>query len=46
MAAWRSFFENPLPIASIKQSIIILIAHIGVFLSIAIYQFNKKDILS
>jgi ABC-2 type transport system permease protein len=46
MAAWRSFFENPLPIASIKQSILILLAHIGVFLSIAIYQFNKKDILS
>jgi ABC-2 type transport system permease protein len=46
MAAWRSFFDNPLPIQAIKESVIILFAHIGIFLSIAIYHFNKKDILS
>lgn len=46
MAAWRSFFDDPLPLAEIKQSIIVLLTHITVFLSIAIYKFNKKDILS
>jgi ABC-2 type transport system permease protein len=46
MAAWRSFFDNPLPIQAIKESVVILFAHIGIFLSIAIYHFNKKDILS
>ena len=46
MAAWRSFFDNPLPIQSIKESVVILFAHIGIFLSIAIYHFNKKNILS
>ncbi len=31
---------------AIRNSLYILIAHIGVFLSIAIYSFRKKDILS
>jgi ABC-2 type transport system permease protein len=46
MAAWRSFFDDPLPIADIKQSLLVLFTHIVVFLSIALYKFNKKDILS
>jgi ABC-2 type transport system permease protein len=46
MAAWRSFFEEPLPLADIKQSLLVLLTHIVVFLSIALYKFNKKDILS
>ncbi len=46
MASWRSFFEDPLPVSQIKQSIVVLLVHIAVFLSVAIYKFNKKDILS
>jgi ABC-2 type transport system permease protein len=46
MAAWRSFFSDPLPKREIIQSILVLLAHIGVMLSIAIYKFNRKDILS
>jgi ABC-2 type transport system permease protein len=46
MAAWRSFFDDPLPVADIKQSLLVLFTHIVVFLSIALYKFNKKDILS
>jgi ABC-2 type transport system permease protein len=46
MASWRSFFEDPVPYDAIFESAIILLAHIGVFLSIALYHFNRKDILS
>ena len=46
MAAWRSFFEDPVPYGAILQSTIILLAHMGVFLAIALYHFNRKDILS
>lgn len=46
MAAWRSFFDDPMPWDQIRQSIAVLLTHIAVFLSIAIYKFNQKDILS
>jgi ABC-2 type transport system permease protein len=46
MAAWRSFFEDPLPVEQIRDSILVLGIHIVGLLSIAIYKFNKKDILS
>ena len=46
MAAWRSFFEDPLPKENILNSITVLMIHIVGLLGIAIYKFNKKDILS
>jgi ABC-2 type transport system permease protein len=46
MVAWRSFFEDPLPVEQITQSIVVLLVHIVSLLGIAIYKFNKKDILS
>ncbi|MCC7296859.1 MAG: ABC transporter permease subunit [Bacteroidia bacterium] len=46
MASWRSFFEDPVPYDQIRQSVIILLTHIVLLLVIAIYKFNKKDILS
>jgi len=46
MVAWRSFFEDPLPWETIRQSVIILVVHIAGLMGIALYQFNKKDILS
>jgi ABC-2 type transport system permease protein len=46
MMAWRSFFEDPLPTGKIISSIVILLVHIVGLLSIAMYKFNRKDILS
>ena len=46
MAAWRNFFEDPLPVKNIINSAIVLLVHIFILLSIAYYKFNKKDILS
>jgi ABC-2 type transport system permease protein len=46
MLAWNHFFEDPIPTSKIFQSAIILLAHIIGLLSIAIYRFNKKDILT
>jgi len=44
MASWRSFFEDPLPIQDIKNSIIILFIHNNLLISISNYVYNKKDI--
>lgn len=44
MIIWRNFFDNPLPTEQITTSLSVLVAHIGVFLSIAFWHFNRKDI--
>jgi ABC-2 type transport system permease protein len=46
MASWRSFFEDPVPMKGIFQSVLILIIHNVVFVAIALYKFSKKDIKS
>ncbi len=46
MVAWRNFFEDPLPTAKILKSVAILLVHIVGLLGIAVFKFNKKDILS
>jgi len=46
MVAWGHFFEDPIPYGKILRSGGILLAHIICLLSIAVYQFNRKDILS
>lgn len=46
MASWRSFFNDPAPIEEIKTSIIVLGIHIIGLLAVAVYKFNRKDILS
>lgn len=46
MASWRSFFEDPLPQQQILNSVIVLQIHIATLLGIALYKFNRKDILS
>ncbi len=46
MVSWRNFFEDPLPTDAIIESATILFFHIIGLLSIAIYKFNRKDILS
>ncbi len=46
MASWRSFFEDPVPYSNISNSIIILLIHNILLITIAIVKFNKKDITS
>ncbi len=46
MASWRSFFSLELPWDEILFSIGVLLAHIFVFMGVAIFYFNKKDINS
>jgi len=46
MSAWRSFFEDPLPIAAIRDSVLFMLGHIVAFLAAALWYFNRKDILS
>lgn len=46
MVVWQDLFRNPLPHRKILTSSMILVLHIVGLLSVAIYKFNKKDILS
>lgn len=46
MASWRSFFEDPLPLKQITNSIYILLLHNIVFIVVSIIYFRKKDITS
>lgn len=46
MMAWRSFFEDPVQKNEIINSATVLIIHIVCLLGIALYKFNRKDILS
>ncbi|MFM8242031.1 MAG: hypothetical protein ACKN86_04440, partial [Crocinitomicaceae bacterium] len=46
MAAWRSYFEYPVPWDAINESIRILIYHNVILVAIALVQFNRKDITS
>lgn len=46
MAAWRSFFEEPLPRQDIINSILILCGHQCLLIGIAIFQFKHKDIVA
>lgn len=46
MAAWRSYFMDPVPWKAINESILILLVHNVVLIGIALFQFNRKDITS
>jgi ABC-2 type transport system permease protein len=46
MLNWKGFFENPVNYREVLKSALILITHIIVFVSLAIFIFRKKDILS
>jgi ABC-2 type transport system permease protein len=46
MAAWRSFFEDPVPFESIRESIVILLVHNVVFVAVSVFAFKRKDITS
>lgn len=46
MGGWKLFFETPIDYAKIMGSIAVLFGHIFVFVTIAIINFNRKDILT
>ena len=46
MLNWKGFFEQPVDYIEVYKSIFILLTHILVFVSLAVYAFRKKDILS
>jgi len=46
MSDWKLFFESPLNKSAILHSFLILNFHTLLFVSIAIWHFKKKDILS
>ena len=46
MASWRSFFENPVDMYAIFNSVSILIVHNILLIVIAVWKFNRKDITS
>lgn len=46
MLNWKGFFEDPVDYREVFKSIFVLVAHIIVFVSLAIAIFKKKDILS
>jgi ABC-2 type transport system permease protein len=46
MLNWKGFFERPVDRQEVLKSALVLCAHIVVFVSLAIWVFRKKDILS
>lgn len=46
MLNWKGFFDNPVDFPEVLKSASVLIFHIILFVSLAIYFFRKKDILS
>lgn len=46
MLNWKGFFENPVDNTEVLKSAAVLLFHIVLFLSAAIFVFRKKDILS
>ncbi len=46
MLNWKGFFDRPVDRAEVLKSIAVLVGHIVFFVSLAIYSFRRKDILS
>lgn len=46
MIVWRSLFENPVPLQQLWISTGVMLGHILLFLSVAVFYFKNKDILS
>lgn len=46
MVVWRNMFDQVLDLDQIRNSLLIMIGHIIVFLAASLYFFRKKDILS
>lgn len=46
MLNWKGFFDRPVDYREVLKSIFFLFGHIVLFVSLAVYIFRKKDILS
>ena len=46
MLDWRGFFDDPLDLAEITKSVLVLSGHIIIFFTATSFIFHKKDILS
>lgn len=46
MLNWKGFFERPVDYREVLKSVLVLVSHIVIFVSLGIYIFRKKDILS
>jgi ABC-2 type transport system permease protein len=46
MLNWKGFFEKPVDTSEVAKSATVLAAHIVVFVSLAVFIFCKKDILT
>jgi ABC-2 type transport system permease protein len=46
MLNWKGFFEQPVDAREVLKSALVLVVHIVGFVSIAIFVFRKKDILT
>jgi ABC-2 type transport system permease protein len=46
MLNWKGFFDNPVDVREVLKSAGILVLHIVLYVSLAIYFFRKKDVLS
>ena len=46
MLNWKGFFDNPVDLPEVLKSAVILVLHIVLFVSLALYFFRKKDVLS
>jgi ABC-2 type transport system permease protein len=46
MLNWKGFFERPVDEGEVLKSAGVLVIHIFLFVSVAIFIFRKKDILT
>lgn len=46
MLNWKGFFDRPVDVQEVLKSASVLLFHIVLFVSLAVYFFRKKDILS
>jgi ABC-2 type transport system permease protein len=46
MLNWKGFLDRPVDYGEVLKSTLVLVGHIVFFVSLAIYIFRRKDILS
>jgi ABC-type transport system involved in multi-copper enzyme maturation permease subunit len=46
MLNWKGFFDSPVDLPEVLKSAGVLVFHIVLFVSLAVYFFRKKDVLS
>jgi ABC-2 type transport system permease protein len=46
MLNWKGFFDRPVDTREVLKSVLFLLGHIAFFVSLSIYIFRRKDILS